>query len=191
MASGFRSGRLIYRGLEDTPRDKAFILSILSDRASSENATNYLVKPVSSTDVDNFMRGFRDCFLGVLVCTPNLSAPLNPNIIGYVNLQHTTQPHHRSCTMSIRICPEAQGRGYGSEAIKWVLEWGFLNAGLHRVSIGCFSFNEGARRLYERLGFMVEGRTREVAWKNGGWHDCIEMGMLEGEWRERYLKIEG
>ncbi|KFZ04369.1 hypothetical protein V502_10204 [Pseudogymnoascus sp. VKM F-4520 (FW-2644)] len=118
MASEFLSERLIYRGLEDTPRDKAFILSILSDRASSENATTHLVKPVSSTDVDNFMRGFRDCFLGVLVCTPNPSTPLNPNIIGYLNLQHTTQPHHRSCTMSIRICPEAQGRGYGSEAIK-------------------------------------------------------------------------
>jgi RimJ/RimL family protein N-acetyltransferase len=85
--------------------------------------------------------------------------------------------------MSIQICREEQGKGYGSEAIKWVLEWGFLAAGLHRVSIACFSFNEGARRLYERLGFVVEGRAREVVWKNGGWHDSIMMGMLEGEWR--------
>ena len=59
--------------------------------------------------------------------------------------------------MGIQICREEQGKGYGSEAIKWVLEWGFLAAGLHRVTIGCFSFNEGARRLYERLGFVVEG----------------------------------
>ncbi|KFY57446.1 hypothetical protein V496_06415 [Pseudogymnoascus sp. VKM F-4515 (FW-2607)] len=190
MASEFRSERLVYRGLEDTPRDKAFIHSILSDRASSESATNFLVKPASSVDVDSFMRGFRDTFLGVLICLPIPSAPLTPTIIGFANLQHTTHPHHRSCTMSIRISPEAQGKGYGSEAIKWVLEWGFMVAGLHRVSIGCFSFNEGARRLYERLGFVVEGRTREVAWKNGGWHDCIEMGMLEGEWREKYLVKE-
>ncbi|OAF59534.1 hypothetical protein VC83_03954 [Pseudogymnoascus destructans] len=112
MASSFSSERLIYRGLEGTPRDKAFILSILSDRTSSENTTNYLVKPASSADVDSFMRGFREAFLGVLVCTPNPSAPQTPNIIGYVNLQHT-HPHHRSCTMSIRIRPEAQGRGYG------------------------------------------------------------------------------
>ncbi|KFZ10388.1 hypothetical protein V501_05217 [Pseudogymnoascus sp. VKM F-4519 (FW-2642)] len=133
MASSFRSERLIYCGLEDTPRDKAFILSILSDRTSSESATNYLVKPASSADVDSFMRGFREAFLGVLVCIPNPSAPQTPSIIGYVNLQHTTHPHHRSCTMSIRILPAAQGRGYGSEAIKWVLEWGFLVAGLHRI----------------------------------------------------------
>ncbi|OAF56123.1 hypothetical protein VC83_07433 [Pseudogymnoascus destructans] len=73
MASSFSSERLIYRGLEGTPRDKAFILSILSDRTSSENTTNYLVKPASSADVDSFMRGFREAFLGVLVCTPNPS----------------------------------------------------------------------------------------------------------------------
>ncbi|OBT83063.1 hypothetical protein VE02_08770 [Pseudogymnoascus sp. 03VT05] len=133
MASSFSSERLIYRGLEDTPRDKAFIHSILSDRTSSENATNYLVKPPTPADVDNFMRGFREAFLGVLVCIPMPSAPQTPTIIGYVNLQHTTHPHHRSGTMSIRILPGAQGKGYGSEAIKWVLEWGFLAAGLHRL----------------------------------------------------------
>ena len=89
--------------------------------------------------------------------------------------------------MSIHICREEQGKGYGSEAVKWGLEWGFLAAGMHRVTIECFSFNEGARRLYERLGFVVEGRKREAAWKNGGWHDKIEMGMLEREWRGKYL----
>jgi len=92
--------------------------------------------------------------------------------------------------MSVQICREEQGKGYGTEAIKWALEWGFLVGGLHKVNIGCFSFNKGASRLYERLGFVAEGRAREVVWKNGGWHDSIEMGMLEGEWREKYL-IDG
>lgn len=62
-----------------------------------------------------------------------------------------------------------------------------MAAGLHRMRIGCFSFNEGARRLYEQLGFVLEGRNREAVWKNGAWYDIIDMGMLEGEWRERYL----
>ncbi|KFY30709.1 hypothetical protein V494_08069 [Pseudogymnoascus sp. VKM F-4513 (FW-928)] len=191
MASTFRSERLVYRGLDDTPEDKAFILSILSDRTSSESATNYLVKPATMVDVDNFIRGFRESYMGALICVPVANAPLKPRPIGFINLQWTTHPHHKSCSMALRIIPEEQGKGFGSEGLKWALEWGFQVAGLHRVSIGCFSFNEGARRLYERLGFVVEGRTREVAWKNGGWHDCIEMGMLEGEWREKYFAKEG
>ncbi|KAF2101189.1 acyl-CoA N-acyltransferase [Rhizodiscina lignyota] len=190
MASSFLSERLIYRAPEDTPQDKAFILALQSDRACAENATRYLVKPMSPADVDMFLRQIQDCLLGVLVCLPESSALITTKPIGFVTLKGTSQPHHRNSTMSIQICREEQGKGYGTEAVKWALEWGFMTAGLHRVSIGCFSFNEGARKLYVRLGFVVEGRTREAAWKNGGWHDVIEMGMLEGEWREKYL-IDG
>ena len=57
---------------------------------------------------------------------------------------------------------------------------------MHRVSIAAFSFNEGAVRLYQRLGFVLEGRTREVAWYNGKYHDTIEMGMLRDEWLKLY-----
>jgi RimJ/RimL family protein N-acetyltransferase len=189
MASSFRSEHLTYRAAENTPQDRAFILALQSDRACAENATRYLVKPMSAADVDVFLRQLQECFLGVLICLPEISTALPPKPIGFVGLKGASQPHRYS-TMSIQICREEQGKGYGSEAIKWALEWGFLAGGLHRVSVGCFSFNEGARRLYERLGFVVEGRTRETVWKNGGWHDSIEMGMLEGEWREKYL-IDG
>ncbi|KAF4618147.1 hypothetical protein G7Y89_g14961 [Cudoniella acicularis] len=141
MASSFRSERLIYRAPEDTPQDKAFILSLQSDRACAENATGYLVKPMSSADVDIFLRQLQDCLLGVLVCLPESSAPLTTKPIGYVNLKSASHPHHRNSTMSIQICREEQGKGYGSEAIKWALEWGFLAAGLHRLvplkSSGC------------------------------------------------------
>jgi RimJ/RimL family protein N-acetyltransferase len=186
MASSFRSERLIYRAPEDTPQDKAFFFSLLADRACVENATRQLVKPMSSADIDAFLRKLQARFLGVMLCLPESSVPLITKPIGILSLDGGSQPH-RNSAMSIRICREEQGKGYGSEAIKWALEWGFLVGGLHRVSIGCFSFNEVAKTLYERLGFVVEGRNREVVWKNGDWHDIIEMGMLEGEWREKYI----
>jgi hypothetical protein len=68
MASSFRSERLIYRAPEDTPQDKAFILSLQSDRACAENATGYLVKPMSSADVDIFLRNLQ----GLLPGSPSL-----------------------------------------------------------------------------------------------------------------------
>jgi RimJ/RimL family protein N-acetyltransferase len=189
MAFSFYSDRLIYRAPEDTPEDKAFIHTLRSDRTSAENTSRQLIKPLTPKDVDAFLRHLNDCLLGVLVCIRNLSKGTSITTIGYVKLSPTVLPH-RNSMMGIQLVPAEQGKGYGAEAVKWALDWAFQTAGLHRVSIGCFSFNEGARRLYERLGFVVEGRTREAAWKNGGWHDLIEMGMLEGEWRERYL-IEG
>ena len=85
----------------------------------------------------------------------------------------------------VATAPEHQGKGYGSEAVQWALGWGFDMAGLHRIGIEAFSYNEGAMRLYEKLGFVMEGRRREEIWFDGGWHDFVTYGMLEGEWRER------
>jgi RimJ/RimL family protein N-acetyltransferase len=82
------------------------------------------------------------------------------------------------------ILPAYQGKGYGSEAIEWALDYAFRRVGLHRVQVRGFSYNAGAIRLYERLGFVVEGREREAVWYEGSWWDTVTLGMLEGEWRE-------
>jgi hypothetical protein len=89
---------------------------------------------------------------------------------------------NRSTNFGISIVPEHQGNGYGPEAVSWLLDWCFLTAGLHRVELGVFEWNERARKIYERLGFVAEGRQRESLWKDGRWWDRISMGILEHEW---------
>jgi RimJ/RimL family protein N-acetyltransferase len=69
-----------------------------------------------------------------------------------------------------------------------MLNWAFQIAGLHRVRITCFSYNPGARKLYERLGFVYEGSERESLWYDGEWHDILFLSMLESEWRVRNEK---
>lgn len=91
--------------------------------------------------------------------------------------------HHRWTEIGLDILPECQGKGYGSEAISWALDYAFRRAGLHRVKIVAFEYNAGAVRLYERLGFKLEGRERESCWHEGRFWDSVEFGMLEGEWR--------
>ncbi|KAH9878198.1 hypothetical protein J1614_003415 [Plenodomus biglobosus] len=100
-------------------------------------------------------------------------------------------PHHRHTEIGLDILPEWQGRGYGTEALEWALEHAFLRLGFHRVGIKAFAWNGGALRLYERVGFKVEGREREAFWSEGRWWDGVLMGMLEGEWRARRQAREG
>lgn len=73
-------------------------------------------------------------------------------------------------------------KGYGSEAINWVLDWAFKYANVHKVEIGAVSYNDRAAHLYEKLGFKPEGRRRHVVFVNRQWYDIIEFGMLEDEW---------
>lgn len=62
---------------------------------------------------------------------------------------------------------------------------GFQFAGFHRIAIATGSWNTGAARLYERLGFVSEGREREAFWKDGKWWDSLNWSMLLDEWKEK------
>lgn len=63
-------------------------------------------------------------------------------------------------------------------------------AGLHRVGLNVVEWNEGAKTLYEKLGFVVEGRQREALWFDGRWWDYLFLGILEREWRDR-VAVDG
>lgn len=96
--------------------------------------------------------------------------------------------HHRHSEIGIEIAKAYQGQGFGTEAINWTLKFAFEEAGLHKVNIGCFEYNTEARRLYERLGFKVEGIGREMFRFQGKWWDDYTLGMLDREWEELQAK---
>jgi RimJ/RimL family protein N-acetyltransferase len=105
--------------------------------------------------------------------------------IGFIGLQKIAEYdlHHRNSDLFLYIEKAKQRKGYGGEAIEWALKWGFDMRELHRVSIGYIGWNPDAGRLYERLGFVQEGRERECFFSQGRFWDKVVMGMLEGEWR--------
>ena len=45
--------------------------------------------------------------------------------------------------------------------------------------------NLGAIRVYEKAGFVLEGRQREHAWVRGAYEDIVRMGLLRSEWEAR------
>jgi RimJ/RimL family protein N-acetyltransferase len=98
---------------------------------------------------------------------------------------------HRAHDISPMIGTAHRGHRYGSEAIRWILNWGFQSAGLHRIGIEDVSYNTAAIRLWKNLGFKEDGRVREALWSNGGWHDSVILSMLEGEWRALVAGDEG
>lgn len=191
MNSPFRSPRLIYRAVEDTQEDDAFMHSIQADAQAYANSNSTLLRPESRKASSKHRCYVADeTMLGVIICLAPTDPhqPTTPPVpIGSISLTNPSpgDEHHRNSYISVDIIAQYQRQGYGSEAINWVLEWGFQMAGLHRIGIESYSWNDGAGRLYERLGFIQEGRRREALWYHGGWHDIVMYSLLEGEWRAR------
>ncbi len=80
--------------------------------------------------------------------------------------------------------PSSRGRGYGKEALLLLLDYAFNIIDLHVVVLLVDSINEGARRLYEGVGFKPGGVMRELAFRNGKRLDVETMDMLQSEFRE-------
>ncbi len=84
---------------------------------------------------------------------------------------------------------EYWGKGYGQEAIRLLLDFGFNLLNLHNIMLGVFAYNERAIHAYQRLGFHEIGRRREARWIGGKAYDVIFMDLLEEEFRAHYASV--
>jgi RimJ/RimL family protein N-acetyltransferase len=77
--------------------------------------------------------------------------------------------------------PQVFGRGYGTEITQLVVDYALGACGLHRVSLGVYDFNPRAQRVYEKCGFIHEGRLRHALLWEGQWHDKLLMAILSND----------
>ena len=73
-------------------------------------------------------------------------------------------------------------RGYGTDAMRLIVQYGFIELNLHRVSLALHSYNDRALKSYKKVGFKVEGTLRQDTLREGRRTDGIFMGILRDEW---------
>ena len=73
-------------------------------------------------------------------------------------------------------------KGYGTEAARLIINYGFEQLNLHRINSGAVAFNERSIRMHINIGFTEEGRWRKAMFKNGDYHDHVIFGILKDEW---------
>lgn len=88
-------------------------------------------------------------------------------------------PLHRHARVSIAIPdPARRGRGHGGDALRALIDHGFRDLGLERIHLDVLVSNEGAIRLYRRLGFVEEGIRRRHFYVDGNFRDVLSMAVL-------------
>ncbi len=73
------------------------------------------------------------------------------------------------------------GKGYGSEAAKLFVDFGFEVLGLHRIFLRVFSDNTRAIKSYKNAGFIEEGIARDMVLQNGKYRSMTFMSKLSGD----------
>lgn len=74
-----------------------------------------------------------------------------------------------------------QGMGIGKQAMQQLIDFSRNNLNLHMLYLNVFSYNYGAIKMYEKIGFSIDGRLRESKFSKGKFHDTIIMSKLLNE----------
>jgi RimJ/RimL family protein N-acetyltransferase len=103
-------------------------------------------------------------------------------LIGNCGL-HAIDWKNRVCEVGIMIGEkEYQSKGYGTEAMEVLLDYGFKTVNLNRIQLRVYEFNSRAINSYKKIGFVEEGRMRQAIFINGEYHDIFIMSFLQEEW---------
>jgi RimJ/RimL family protein N-acetyltransferase len=95
---------------------------------------------------------------------------------------HEIHPVDRHASLGLVIGrKDYWGKGIGTESVRLLCRYAFEQVNLHRVQLSTYAINERGFRLYQRVGFKIEGRRREHAFIEGRYVDEITMGLLRGE----------
>jgi [ribosomal protein S5]-alanine N-acetyltransferase len=119
-----------------------------------------------------------EVFLAVCLCD-------NDRHIGNVKLGSINWIHRRAEFGIVIGAKDCWNKGYGTEATVLLIDYAFRRLNLHKVMLGVVETNHAAIKIYEKIGFKVEGRLREQLYVDGRYRDNILMGALPQEFYEK------
>src|SRR5262249_12671709 len=107
-----------------------------------------------------------------------LLAELGDQLAGYVELTGGSFRRSRATAyVVIGVRADAAGLGIGTGLLRQAKSWAAAH-GLHRLELTVMAHNSRAIRLYERMGFSVEGRRAECLLIDGQFIDELTMAVL-------------
>jgi len=96
---------------------------------------------------------------------------------------------NRGAMLGIALTVPWFGNGFATEVTEWLVQHGFEQLNLHRITLGYTATNAPARRVYDKCGFIQEGVTKKSVWVDGRWVDEVLMAIMEEEYWERKKRL--
>ena len=149
-------------------------------RNDEEIRRYYSVYPTSDTRgkerLEDLYKSFGHIIFGVALKSDN-------TLIGLVGLKDINLLNQSAEFYNI-IDRSAWGKGYGTEATKLMIRYGFMELNLNRIQTQDIEENIGGWRADEKAGFKYEGTLREAIPRFGKFHNVRVYSILRREFTE-------
>jgi putative acetyltransferase len=109
---------------------------------------------------------------------PHFVALVGGRVVGWCDVLPTHgESRAHVGILGVGLLPEFRGCGNGAALMTSAIDRAW-EKGLTRIELTVRTDNIRARRLYERLGFLVEGTHRRAFRVDGEYFDSFSMGLL-------------
>jgi len=99
-------------------------------------------------------------------------------LVGWCDIRRHFFPSHAHCgALGMGLLPGYRGQGLGRRLIEAAIGVA-REAGMIRIEFGVHADNARAIRLYERVGFVREGVSRDAFCVDGAYTDVINMALI-------------
>lgn len=89
----------------------------------------------------------------------------------------------RTAEISIIVgAKHEHGKGYGTEAIKLLVDHAFMRMNLNRIGAGMVAKNEACKRSFLSAGFLADGKMRQLYYCDGEYQDVWMYSILKTDW---------
>lgn len=92
------------------------------------------------------------------------------NFIGIIGI-NIGKAKYKNAEVWFKFDPEFWNKGYATEALREILNFGFTELNLHRIEAGCAVENIGSIKVLEKVGMFREAHTRKLLPLKSGWSD--------------------
>ena len=106
-------------------------------------------------------------------------------LIGEIGFR-TIKWFNRKAEITLLISSEYQGKGHGKQALLMLMKFAFEKMNLYRLEAEVIDYNDKAKSLFEKVGFILEGRLRSAKYNDGKYYDVLRYGLLKHEYDKKY-----
>ncbi len=104
-------------------------------------------------------------------------------LIGHISI-HDIDHLNRNAFLGVFIGDEEnRNKGYGTEAIRLTLRYGFKTLNLNNIMLSVHADNLSGIACYKKVGFKEVGKRREWIYKDGKYIDKLYMDILAREFQ--------
>lgn len=159
--------------------DHCWLVELHNDQLTLRNVTN-----PTTIDLKSHMNWWKNK-IECCQTEKRLIFCVNDEKVGFCKF-YNIDKNNNNCILGADIHPRHRGKGYAITMWKLMLDYCFDKTypglSLHRVSLTTADYNDIAKKVYKKLGFLEEGRHVQSLFRDNEYYDEICMYMLKTNW---------